>query len=402
MSTAVVPANIQLPAYLAAKAGNLQDNDALIGGIKDMSFPRISIDGAKFHIVKGDEFMTIMDDRGLPEPRLSVVIVGGNPGVSKVFYKGKRIEGQETAPDCSSEDGLTPDPNITQPQSPACAVCPQNVWGSKVSEATGKDIKACGDHKMIVVLATSDLEGEAYQFRVPASSLKDFAAYVKGLTKAGVKAHMVETYITFDPAASYARPQFAFARMLTEEEFAVADERVTGDEEIKRIASPRKFGMAPIAQVAAPAPVIAAPAPAPAAPKAKGFNTGPTAPAAAPATPAAAPAAPAASGKPARRGKTAEAPATPVVAAAAAGAHTPDPYAGMPGYVKQSVEAAGGLASAAGAQVFAALVAQLPKPQVPTVSAPVVAPPAPAPAASPVPTGQAGSLEDILAGAMSI
>lgn len=364
MSTALATIP-DLPSYLqvgseAARARNL----AAMGGIKAGGFPRISIGGAKFHLIDGDDKTLLTDPNNpdLPAMQLEVVVVGFNPGVSKTFYKGKWTEGDAGEPDCSSDDGITPDPHVATPQCTNCASCPQNAWGSKISEQ-GKEIKACSDNKRLVILPVNDLdESKAIALTITPASLKPWAEFVRALDGKGVEISTCVTKVQFDPSVTFPRLQFKFGRYLTPEELAIARERESGDD-VRLIASPRKS--APQAPRSVPQSVkpAAAPAPAPA----------PSAPVAPPPPPAAA--APAAPSTPA----WAEGIADSIVAAitAVGGPDTPggkalydqfkpkvaapepvapvDPYAGLPAHVKPAVEAAGGLESDGGKAVFAAL-----------------------------------------------
>lgn len=362
MSTALATIP-DLPSYLqvgseAARARNL----AAMGGIKAGGFPRISIGGSKFHLIDGDDKILLTDPNNpdLPAMQLEVVVVGFNPGVSKTYYKGTWTEGDAGEPDCSSDDGITPDPHVAAPQCTNCASCPQNAWGSKISEQ-GKEIKACSDNKRLVILPVNDLdESKAIALTITPASLKPWAEFVRALDGKGVEISTCVTKVQFDPAAKFPRLQFKFGRYLTPEELAIARERESGDD-VRLIASPRKS--APQAPRAVPqsAKPAAAPAPAPA-------PSAPVAPPPPPPPPVAA--APATTSAPA----WAEGIADSIVAAitAVGGPDTPggkalydqfkpkvaapaDPYAGLPAHVKPAVEAAGGLESDGGKAVFAAL-----------------------------------------------
>jgi len=447
MSTSMVPQNLaaQLPAHLRARVAEAAKANAAIGaGISDMAFDRLVIDGSKFHIRSEGRKTTITDGRpspgapeGLPLAALPVVLVGANPAISKIYFKEKMKEGDGgSAPDCSSEDGITPDQGVPAPQSNACATCPQNVWGSKISEASGKEIKACDDAKNIVVVIApflGDIEGKKggkpLHFKVPPTALKGLKRYIDELSAQGVQVRHVETMLTFDPSVRYPLPVFSFSRFLTEEEVAQSDARANSDE-VKRIATPRAFAAGKmaagaalvnaVAQASAPvvqavvtpapaAPVVTVPtAAAPSAPT--GHTVSVSLPTAAPAAPVAVPAAPAASGSKPKRTKAAEstaAPATPAVAPAAVA----DPLAGQPAHVVTAVNAAGGLSTDAGKAVFAALtLGSAPVAPAAAMMAPPVAPPlapiaavAVLPAAAPiaVPPAQAapetGAVPDLAA-----
>lgn len=335
VSTALaIPA---LPAHLTQFAAkHAGDNAGASGGIKAGSWPRISIGGSKFSIKANGEVTLITDPTNpdLPKMQLETVVVGHNPMVSKTYYEGDFEEGDKDEPDCSSDDGLTPDAHVAQKMSVACATCPKNAWGSKISKMSGKPIKACSDNKRLVVLRADGLDDDAYEFSVKPASLKDWALYVQELNKRGIPVSAVVTLIYFDPAATYPKCLFKFGRYLTPEELAVVEERKEG-EDVQLIASPRRTGPQLPPGTIPIQPAAAAPAPAPA----------PTTP-----PPAVAPA-----------------PVTPPPPV--------DPYAGQPAHVKPAVEASGGLGSVGGDAVYKVLTGK----DAPTHAAQQVAPPPPPP-----------------------
>lgn len=400
MSTAIATIP-ELPSYLqvgseAARARNL----AAMGGIKAGGFPRISIGGAKFHMIDGDDKILLTDPNNpdLPAMQLEVSVVGFNPGVSKTYYKGKWQEGDADEPDCSSDDGITPDPHVAAPQCSNCAGCPQNQWGSKISEQ-GKQIKACSDNKRLVILPVSDLdESKAIAFTITPASLKPWAEYVRALDSRGVEISTCVTKIQFDPNVTFPKLMFKFGRYLTPEELAIVRERETEDD-VRLIASPRKSApQAPRAAAPAAPAQAAAPAPSPA--------PAPVAPPAPAAAPAPAPveakpewkagltdqiaAAIEAVGGPDSPGGAAlmaqfkpkqEAPAEPKAA---------DPYEGLPDNVKAAVDAAGGLDSDAGKSVYVALSGRL-----------LASPPAAKEAAAPARRGRRSNAEKAAAAAQT-
>lgn len=408
MSTAlaVIP---EVPSYLqtstdAARARNL----AAMGGIKAGGFPRISIGGAKFHLIDGDDKILLTDPNNpeLPAMQLEVAVVGFNPGISKIFYKDKWAEGDAGEPDCSSDDGITPDPHVATPQCTNCAGCPQNQWGSKISEQ-GKQIKACSDNKRLVILPVAELdESKAIAFTITPASLKPWAEYVRLLDSKGVEISTCVTKIQFDPTVTFPKLQFKFGRYLTPEELAIVRRRETEDD-VRLIASPRKSApqapraAAPAtpAQPAAPAPApaaLAAPAPAPAEAKPEWKNG---------LTDQIAAAIEAVGGPDSPGGAALLAQFKPAAPASAAELPKPaDPFEGLPPHVKLAVDASGGIDSDAGKAVYATLagkpapggVAQPAPTEAPAATAgkrrgrpaakpaeaaPAVAPTAPAPAA---------------------
>lgn len=326
----------EIPAHLVAySAQSAEENASAAGGIKAGGWPRITIGGSKFHIRESSDASLITDPNNpqLPKMQLELVNVGHNPAVSKVFFEGDYTEGDTGEPDCSSDDGVTPDDGVPGRQSASCAICKQNVWGSKISKVSGKPVKACSDVKRLVMLRSGDLNGPAYELTITPSALAGWATYVKDLNKRKIPISAVETHVFFDPTVTYPKLSFKFGRYLNAEEVAIVQERKGGDD-VELIASPRRTGPQPTAGVIPihPAPMAPAPAPAPA--------------------PAAAAPAPAA-------------PATPPPPA--------DPYAGQPDYVKAAVTAAGGLGTPPGDTTYKSLTGK----NAPSASAPATPPPTP-------------------------
>jgi hypothetical protein len=299
MSNALIPANIKVPAHLAARVGAPSAlSQSITGGLSSggESFPRISIKGARFRIVEGDT-ETVLDTTSL-----EVVIVGANPRLSKTWYaKAWTPDSEPQAPDCFSLDGVSPDPQSTAPQNDLCASCPQNAWGSKVTP-TGQQIKACSDMKRLAIVAADDPEGAVYLLSVTPAALKGLNQYHKELSVRGIPPEIVKTKVSFDTDASFPKLAFSFGGFLDEDTQAIVDQ-LFGSDHVKEITGEAERQPVAVPQIAAPKPVVPkpavtvvepveepAPAPAPekeAAPK-RGF--GASKPAAKPAAPKAKPA----------------------------------------------------------------------------------------------------------------
>jgi len=314
----IIPANVQIPAHLARVMGQPSAlSQSVAGGIGGgVDYPRISIKGSRFRIVEGSA-ETVLEDL-----KLSTVIVGANPRLSKTFYASQWTpENEPTSPDCYSLDGVRPHPESTAPQNDLCASCPMNAWGSKVTP-TGQQIKACADQKRLALVADNDITGPIYLLQVTPAALKGLGAYQKELAMRGIPVEAVRTILTFDTDASFPKLMFKFGGFLNEAEFAevegvLGSEKVleiTGEKEIAATPAPTPAPQndpppAPKPKAAAPKPKAAAPAPAPEPepepeqPK-RGFGAKAADPAPAPAAPKAAAPKPAAA-KP----KAAEAPA---------------------------------------------------------------------------------------------
>jgi hypothetical protein len=277
------------------------------------SVPRISIKGARFRIVEGDT-ETVLDST-----TIDVVIVGANPRLSKTWYaKQWTPDSEPQAPECFSLDGMSPDPQSTQPQNDLCASCPQNAWGSKVTPQ-GQQIKACADKKRLAVVSADDPTGPVYLLEVTPAALKGLNQYQKELAHRGIAPEIVRTRVSFDTDASFPKLKFGFGGF-NEADTQEAVDPLFGSAQIKEITGETLRQPVAVPQVAAPVAAPVAPKPAvkvaepepaptpaetPAAPK-RGFG------ASKPATPAAKAPAPAA------KAPAAAAPAAPMAAAALA------------------------------------------------------------------------------------
>jgi hypothetical protein len=279
MSNALIPANITIPAHLAARVGTPSAlSQSLTGGMSSgQSFPRISIKGARFRIVEGDT-ETVLDSTSL-----DIVIVGANPRLSKTWYaKAWTPDSEPQSPDCYSLDGVSPAAESTEPQNDLCASCPQNAWGSKVTP-TGQQIKACSDMKRLAIVAADDPEGSVYLLSVTPAALKGLNQYQKELSVRGIPPEIVKTKVTFDTDASFPKLKFAFGGFLDESTQAAVD-GLFGSDQVKEITGEVARAPVEVPRIAAspkvaPKPAVVEapeePAPAPAkseAPAKRGFG----------------------------------------------------------------------------------------------------------------------------------
>lgn len=271
MSTAlaIVPQGIALPAHLQTAenaAAVAASNAAAAGGIKTGGFPKISIEGGKFHEVDagvdGGHPRTYMVAPKPGQPAsplmcLETVIIAANPALVKTYYAAKWTKGMAETPNCQSSNGVTPDVGVPNKQADVCATCPQNQWGSKISEATGKEVKACTDSKQLAVLPAADLTYKALGLNVTPAALGDWGKYIKALSDRNIPITSVVTNITFDHTASFPKLQFSYNRFLTAEEYQLVQQRAAGDD-VKAIVQPQRTLALP-----APAALPALPAPTP-------------------------------------------------------------------------------------------------------------------------------------------
>tara|TARA_R110000787_G_scaffold102880_3_gene209073 strand:+ start:1784 stop:2791 length:1008 start_codon:yes stop_codon:yes gene_type:complete len=307
MMSNIVPINIDVPAHLANRVGVPSALAASLGGglASGADFPRISIKASRFRIVDGGTETVLQD------PTLEVVVVGANPNLSKAWYEAAwNPDAEATAPDCFTLEGTRPDPDSKNPQSDLCASCPQNAWGSRVTDS-GTKLKACSDKKRLAVVAATDPTGPVYLLEVTPAALKGLNQYQRELQMRGIAPEIVRTVISFDTAASFPKLTFGFGGFIDEATQTAVDP-LFGTAQIKAITGESGApAAAPAATPAIAAPVapvaevVAAPTPAP--------------------EPVAEPAAPAATfGKPAAAEVVPAAPApAPAVAAVAPVAEEP-------------------------------------------------------------------------------
>ena len=278
----IIPANMQVPAHLAARVGVPSAlGAALTGGLSSgNSFPRISIKGARFRIVEGDT------ETVLESTSLDVVVVGANPRLSKTWYaKQWTPDSEPQSPDCFSLNGVSPDPESSDPQNDLCATCPQNAWGSKVTPQ-GQEVKACADQKRLAVVSADDASGPVYLMQVTPAALKGLNQYQKELQVRGIPPEIVKTRVSFDTDASFPKLKFTFGGFLDADVQEIVDglfgtdpvKEITGENApsrvaVPQIAAPAQVAPKPAVKVAAPVEEPApAPAPAQAAAPKRGFG----------------------------------------------------------------------------------------------------------------------------------
>lgn len=259
----------EAPSYLAAiiaanpELANI-NQDALAGSSKPMP-PTIVANKGKF-VMKVDKVETtiVFPDNpqtqaagvvGAPVPQLSGVFLKAKPGKEKAWYADKYTPGQDTqAPDCSSDDGITPNPDVRLKQCDNCASCPQNVFGSG-TDAQGNPTngKACADRKVLAMFAN----GGAYRFAIPPASLGNWDKYCNQLTTKRLPLPAVITKISFAQGDDDYKLEFTFSGLLAQEQLAKLVPLLQSPE-VQEIISPRTY------QAALPAPTDhAAPAPSP-------------------------------------------------------------------------------------------------------------------------------------------
>jgi hypothetical protein len=306
MSQQIAIKTISAPALASAFGGYAEDD--LTAGV-GAGFGVLSYRGKVWRInYKSDEHKLITPD-GDPIPSVRVIMLKAKPQLSKIYYAKQYEDGDDSSPDCFSMDGVTPDRSIKAPQCGTCAACPQNIWGSKITDA-GKETKACSDSRRLAVVPANDVANEALGgpllLRVPAASLSNLSAYDSLLRQANAAYFGLVTKVSFDTDAAYPKLTFEYDGAATELLSEAAGQQILAHrsgEQVNRILEEQVAGehaaasettqppapqpaaaptvVEPIVVAPAPAPV-AAPAPAPAVDVSGGFG-GAVAPAPAPA-----------------------------------------------------------------------------------------------------------------------
>ena len=211
-----------LPAHLR----NIELDEttkALMGG-NGASGKRISIRGGVFRMIVDGKEIAQNEDRSM-----NIVIVAANANVSRSFYTGDYEEGKNIAPDCWSNDGVSPDVKVEEPQASKCASCPQNIAGS-AKQGGGR---ACRFSQRMAVMLENDLQGDVYQLTLPSQSIfgnvengkMPMQAYAKFLGGHGLPVTAVVTEMRFDTASATPKLTFKAVRPLEADEMAQCQEK---------------------------------------------------------------------------------------------------------------------------------------------------------------------------------
>lgn len=247
-----VTQNIQLPAHLQALATKQGLAQNVVGGIiSGASFHSIGVKAARWRLndPQGEE-------KVVPSHHLDVIILDGNPNLSRKFYAGAYDPaGEAKAPDCFSDNGVGPSVRAAKPQCGTCAACPNNVLGSKINP-NGAKSKACSDTKTLAVILAENPTGPVYQLQVPHMSQKNLKIFGDQLFKRGIPLAGVVVRLTFDTSADYPLIVFEPASYTTPEQGAAVEE-VLDSEEVDAVTNKNDAAINSATVAALPAPAIA-------------------------------------------------------------------------------------------------------------------------------------------------
>lgn len=208
------------------------DFDEFAGGVTS-AFPIISYRGRTWRVRKGGEEEIYLNEEQEAVQSIEIVFLRSNAQPSKVFYEAKYAEGDSGPPSCWSANGIKPDAGVTNPVNPVCQTCPNNVWGSKTTDA-GKPARACSDVRRSAVAFKHQLEAVAagelslddidtLLLRIPPATLNPLKDYVeKTLKPKGITPWMLVTKVGFDTEVSYPKLTFKGLRFLNTDEYATA------------------------------------------------------------------------------------------------------------------------------------------------------------------------------------
>jgi hypothetical protein len=220
---AAVPAAAPVvPDYLKAYV-NKQQGEADSMASSSVSIPRVSLRGKKFRLnLAGEEVKTFNDF-------MDCIILGVTPDAGrfiKTFYiKAYTGGGDNSPPDCASDDGVRPSPWISAPQSMSCQTCEKNRFGSATSRL-GKPSKACKDSKRLWIAMPDDVAGTVYALQVPVTSLKALSDYGRDIKNmGGTPISAIITRILMDDDSEFPEISFRANGFLPQEQGLLAMSR---------------------------------------------------------------------------------------------------------------------------------------------------------------------------------
>lgn len=235
----------QLPD--AAFAGLNPEAENLADGIGS-SYGIVGYRGKVWSLrLRGETATFTRPDDGSPAAFLDVIVLRSASYKSKSYYPAGSFDQDSggSRPVCAALDGVTPDNDVQERQSQACAICPRNEW--KLN-ADGKKNRECSDYKRLAVLIlpsqSKALLGaplmEPVFLRVPAASLNDLAILGEAMSKKGFHFSTYITRIGFQPDKAHPQMTFRALQKLTAAEAPVVmplredpqSYRITGESEV--------------------------------------------------------------------------------------------------------------------------------------------------------------------------
>lgn len=184
----------------------------------------------------------------VPVGVMRVVVLDYAKRRGRAWYEGSYDPNSTTAPQCWSEDGITPDPASPKLQSDKCATCPRAIKGSKVTDS-GQETYECAQHRMLAVMPVVGTKFFPHALRLKLAITGDFDKKSPDAEKEGWRAWqqytdflkangvahtaMLVTKMKFDPNAAYPKIFFGADRWLTPEEVAQVKPFTTAEDTVK-------------------------------------------------------------------------------------------------------------------------------------------------------------------------
>jgi hypothetical protein len=204
---------------------------ALMGGSDSR---RISVKGNIFRMVVNGQEIAKNEDRAM-----NIIIAAAAPKTSRTYFAAVYQEGVALAPECWSNDGITPDKSSSGKQSTACATCPQNIAGS--GQGTSK--KCRYTHRLAVLLENDAIDGELYELSLAATSIfgkgennkMPLFQYAKLLGAKGLNITDVVTEMRFDTDSATPKMVFTPVRALDVDELAAVHKHGVSPEAVSAI-----------------------------------------------------------------------------------------------------------------------------------------------------------------------
>ena len=245
--------NADVPAYILNPELAKQMNEDAAAGISTGFAARIKLSAKTFVLVDGNsnETPVLPGDMVIAPDGMAympIIVLRAKKEIQKSFYlKAYNPNEDGQAPDCFSNDGITPDSSAPSKQSDSCATCPMNAWASgKDQNGNATKGKACSDSKILAVFVP---KVGVHKLKLPPASLKNWGLYVKQLTARGIPVGNVKTLIGFDLKADYSILTFMFGGFIDEKLLPKLAE-MAQSAEAEEIATDTITGQA---QIAAPA-----------------------------------------------------------------------------------------------------------------------------------------------------
>jgi hypothetical protein len=207
------------------------------GGAAGATGKRISIKGGVFRLIDGGKELAAIDER-----HLDVVIIKAAPEVSRQFYAAAYNADTVSGPDCTSNDGKTPDASSKNKQAETCMACAQNQAGSGQGNS-----RACRYLQRMAVVLANDIEGSVMQLTLPATSIfgkeqgdkRALQAYARYLAAQNppVNPEQIVTRMKFDTTSEAPKLLFAATRWLTDDEYDTVQTQAETDDAKKAVAA---------------------------------------------------------------------------------------------------------------------------------------------------------------------